>query len=783
MFVPGSADSIGKHLLLAQELEAAGNDSSRGWLQLAADEIAAKNVESALGHIRQALSVVKPNFSVYKEVDGLFGDYCGAINTLLSAEREAEAENAYTQMLNKCRSIYGSDSLEYECDLGHSILFCIQANKLTLAEKYLNELLALDPRRIESGRYGTVSGRRLLLAAKMPGGDKNAFCLKMLERLVHAQEKIYGKDDMRVGETLIALAELQIDRGEFSSAEENLKRAYDISLLYDLQLYGSPSPAQMLLKLYEKEGQTRQKEVAALKEQMNARSRSKVQNRIEANGGDIEHLIWWQTNVPFSQVLIDFNFSFLLEAKKAANYKDVEKLSASLLKIFEHYSFRQPFAGVGFSILSVSRFQCYLDLAQAYIKLDKKDKAKELLTQVEALQSYHPLPDELVFLSQMAQLCGDKVRSLKYCRAAELGLAHDFSYSCFRPMICNQYNSLGESFDAERMRLEDQLSSIREKTRPYDNSREPRLDNPVALSAVSQNQMRSGVPPSIRDQIQAEKNWKIAPEKPLVFAASQPLKDRFCFNYVVQASKSIVLGKNSYVKRIMSTCTAPPTSWLSYAGTGGELIATQPVHSEPEFKFLYDGIMPLVGPQDPSVRMPIMSGPVPGALPISCAPSRMSEPFKPAPPVPVSAHKLIVADSNRDVFLRPGDYVADNLDVDAILVPQTELVRIFLVGSPSKPALKVAYGGIVNAIPEDKLVYHSYRLEIWYDGKGTIEFGKNTRFVGLLYAPNAAVRIGDGSSFRGAAVVSSLEAGDNVTLTFDPYFSVWGARNLKEHGL
>ena len=57
-------------------------------------------------------------------------------------------------------------------------------------------------------------------------------------------------------------------------------------------------------------------------------------------------------------------------------------------------------------------------------------------------------------------------------------------------------------------------------------------------------------------------------------------------------------------------------------------------------------------------------------------------------------------------------------------------------------------------------------LEIWYNGTETISLGDETKFTGIIYAPNATIRLGKGVEFLGAMVAKNIFAGEDTTITY-----------------
>jgi hypothetical protein len=58
-------------------------------------------------------------------------------------------------------------------------------------------------------------------------------------------------------------------------------------------------------------------------------------------------------------------------------------------------------------------------------------------------------------------------------------------------------------------------------------------------------------------------------------------------------------------------------------------------------------------------------------------------------------------------------------------------VRIFLTGiSANEPVFLAKAGAVINQVPTSLDFYHPLRLELWYNGAGTIRLDEDTLFNG-----------------------------------------------------
>jgi hypothetical protein len=178
----------------------------------------------------------------------------------------------------------------------------------------------------------------------------------------------------------------------------------------------------------------------------------------------------------------------------------------------------------------------------------------------------------------------------------------------------------------------------------------------------------------------------------------------------------------------------------------------------------------------------------------------MALPLKAALEAPLSAKSLTGKDDR--LVLKAGDYTADHISTNSIVLSTPGRVRIFLkdaqVTSPSlyierpksiwevefedksiRPVFEATANGSINLVPgpEDSSAHSS--LELWYNGTGEIRLDQNSHFAGIIYAPNAIIRLGGKAYFRGAMVANKVIAGGGATIIYQASLKDWVAEPAK----
>jgi hypothetical protein len=739
--------------LQAQQAEKSGFDragmsAERLWFNLAFTEMQEKQIDSAVAHIKHAISLIYQSSSSCSSRDtycngGLLSRAHTVLSALAKAGRAKQAESLALEAASRTKAIYGADSLEYECDLACLFEFYAAMSEHSQALKYLDEMLALDPRKLEFGRYA-FAGRCANLIDFAASGltEKNTqFSLQVLQKVLASQQNYYGPNDLHVAAVLTGIARVQIAANDNALAEVNLRRALSIERLYggsEIGLSGSHAKT-LLLSLLTKEKKL--EAVERLNNEMQALDLSRKEHwslPAGANRAQMQQFYeWWQKEAPYSLQTEETGLNLVGCASKEKDWKHLVILTPQVIDCLAHNSLCLSICCVPSPSPVARKFLCYKSLIDAYLNLGEKAEALKWLDRAVSEKSYQPGTEELLFLSDIENLCGNKAEAISFCKEAEKSLSKAGS-NYYLSRIIEQYKKTGAQADYDRLIAEAQLESFlrsAEELRKQHHSE--------SLQAKS-----DPVP------------------KGSAFAQVISVKEQYIFNYAALASSSLVLGEGTKILRHTGP-TAVPGPPFAYAGSLGNLQCSQPINTAGNLKFIYDGV------PDSLVVNPNPFKVVPGRnfMVKSGAPDIPALPFCSALSPPVSAALLGSKDT---LVLKPGDYKLGQLTAQNIVLPETGRVRIFLTGtSLAEPAFLAKSGAVINQVPTSLDFYHPLRLELWYNGPGTIRLDENTLFNGLIYAPNARIELGDFVRFKGAMVAREISAGKNTAIIYEPRAMAW----------
>lgn len=712
------------------------------WMNLALGEIQGKQSNSAVVHIKHGMSLIHLSRDAQCR-GGLLSCAYYAISALAQAGCAEQAEALVRDCAARTKALCGADSLEYELDLSYLFEFYCERGDKGTALKYLDQMLSLDPRKLEFGRYAFLTGRRNVIDFVADGRtEKNTeFSLKVLQRVLASQQTVYGLDDIHVAAVLTKIAEVQIAGGDDVSAEKNLRMALVIEKLYgDNQDYLSGTHAgSTLLSLLTRAKRTG--EVASLNREMQAPGNGiKEHWSLPAGASESQTQLfydWWYGKAPYNSRTVEAGLSLLNYKNRAKDWKQVAVIAPQVIDGLAHNSVFLSVGCVPSPSATERKFLCYRSLIVAYVNLGERHEALKWLNRAVSEKSYQPSTEELLFLSDIENLCGNKAEAISFCKEAEKSLSKASSNN-YLSQIIEQYKKTGAQADYDRLIAEAQLESFlrsAEELRKQHHSE--------SLQAKS-----DPVP------------------KGSAFAQVISVKEQYIFNYAALGSSSLVLGEGTKILRHTGP-TAVPGPPFAYAGSLGVLQCSQPINTAGNLKFIYDGV------PDSLVVNPNPFKVVPGRnfMVKSGAPDIPALPFRSALSAPVSAALLGSKDT---LVLKPGDYKLGQLTAQNIVLPETGRVRIFLTGtSLAEPAFLAKAGAVINQVPTSLDFYHPLRLELWYNGPGTIRLDKEALFNGLIYAPNARIELGDFVRFKGAMVAREISAGKNTAIIYEPRAMAW----------
>ncbi|CAN5456702.1 hypothetical protein BH11CYA1_BH11CYA1_00190 [soil metagenome] len=796
------------------------NNAAQLWVELANSEIGAKQYDSAITHLEAAVAAIQrppANFEV--SFMQSFSFYMMPLGTLAAAGKEADAVAIGKLLLAKADNLYGKLSSQYRQALTAMFSLNVGQKDYKTANQYLDQILAIDPRKYELGRSSSNSlcsleGIALGLAFK---DDSRAYGMEVLGKLLTNSLNTYGPDDVHTMDILSKIGSAETKAGNFAEAEKHLKMATAIANLYDLNgsftFYSSPIPAMRELL----SAQKKTDELKQLDDQSQIYRKEAEKNWSLADNASIDatqkFYDYWHKKSPYSIRALNSGIKLLESAGSKKDWPTVKSLAPECIKMLAHNS---PFL-VGGCTPSPSpatrKFSCFTYLIQAYIATGERQQALNWLKRAQSEKSYVPMTEELLFLSNLENLCGNKKEALELCRQAEKTLPSDGQWNYYRGTVNELYQKIGSEADIQRIRLEGQATQLiryEEEVRKSERERKEKAADeatrkklPAEATATSQDSSttnRSG-------KSKGESEWRPEPANALVLEPVKEVQDTYKFDYAALASSNLWLADGAFVKQRMGPFPFPS---YSFAGSFEGISTHQPIHKAGSLSFLYDGpngsLTPKFDIQQMMKAHPGGTGGTGGSTgggggqnlgnPMSPyfseAPAVMSRPFRPALTGPTNSTVL----DGKSLTLQAGDYIADKLTVERILMPQPGRVRIFIKDNsvktnnkiietkkPTAPgyhedatgisAFTTTAGAFINKSgPWDAFQQRS-NLEIWYNGTDTIRLGDQSKFTGIIYAPNATIKLGKDVEFVGAMVGKNIFAGEGTTIMYLPQLRYW----------
>lgn len=124
---------------------------------------------------------------------------------------------------------------------------------------------------------------------------------------------------------------------------------------------------------------------------------------------------------------------------------------------------------------------------------------------------------------------------------------------------------------------------------------------------------------------------------------------------------------------------------------------------------------------------------------------------------------------NGILYLGPGDYVASELNGVSIVPVPDRLgkigpVRIFIQGDDPRLNSVLSPGRISS--PDD--APDSHMLQIWYNGSGTLNFSRSSKFSGIIYAPKATLKSSGVNTFKGGIIVKRANLEGVSRFSYNP---------------
>lgn len=202
------------------------------WIRLADLEATTSNFESAIKHAQHGIDLYrKITYSDYRNC--MLPSAWGLVTTLQKEGRSADAEKLLQAAIAKVIAVNGKNSPEAASQKAAYLEFLLSERRDSEALILVDQIIAMGIRQIEIGRYMSSAEEVITNLAQRPTEEKRQeIGIHLLNKLKDAQIKTFGKGDVRVRATLIALAKVLARLKMASDAEKCLQEAMEIEQLY-----------------------------------------------------------------------------------------------------------------------------------------------------------------------------------------------------------------------------------------------------------------------------------------------------------------------------------------------------------------------------------------------------------------------------------------------------------------------------------------------------------------------------------------------------------------------
>lgn len=419
--------------------------SWRLWMVVAVLEAKAELFDDSIKHARHALALIqKDNYHISDPP--AFGDDLaysmlgrapdiGLASALEEKSKTAEAEALFQEANEKFMRTFGAKSPQAAKQLSLYLDFLIRQNRTDEAIQLLDKILAMGIRQIDTGARGSALRSILGNANSLTENGKCAISLKILEKVLDAQEKELDADDQRLIYTFLALANANRALHNSSAAEKNLSAAYAITALYsehdDIYLIDRAA-----LPIYQENGKTL--EVAKIQRRAASRFKLKpdvVDPRFYHENKRICALYkeWRETPVP-EKMLAEYKEAFmqapysprstealdqlLQYGMKNRDWKLVADTISKRIDIYKRM--KDPYVGgwSGCTGPKFHRMSFYAQAIESNLNLGNKEAVQEWLKRTKAecpaLSFY-----EVLQLAELEEKAGNHEQAVKYAIEAE----------------------------------------------------------------------------------------------------------------------------------------------------------------------------------------------------------------------------------------------------------------------------------------------------------------------------------------------------------------------------
>jgi hypothetical protein len=766
---------------------------------LATRQILAKQYDDAITNMKLAVETasLKPDFSL--EPDNFYEDTYWQLRNLAEAGRQEDAEALHLRLLERTKGLFGTKSSEYTAALTNLFAFYGDQKNQVKALHYLDQIFEIDPQKQQLGNLCIYDDRHKILTTASGWarkGEQRDFGMLVLRKLLDSQKKLYGSDDRHVCLALTQLGTLEAEQGELDQAEKYLQSAFAISALYDYE-QGTGAAKFALDSLFAKEHKTEESE--KLKESWELAQKGKYTNGPLTAKSSLDetqcHYDHWLERAPYAYSCLFAGLRLLESAVKQKDWPRVRELAPECINLLAHQPVSDPGGCEPGPSPAGQKFFCYKSEIEALLEGGQTAEAHKWVDRALSEKSYLPSISELKFLSEIENVVGNKQEALAYCREAEQSLSNEGGRTgLYNESVVDLYTHLGAKADGQRLTNEaraEKLKTYETELHKFESARKlkavPGADSKDTPRIVT---VSNGV---VRKGQKSDDEWTAEPNDYLKFPPVAEIKEKYLFKYAALASEALWLEDGSCVKRLVAQNHLPT---YSFAGGFNYMSTEQPMHQAGELNFLYDGP---AGSLIPKFELPgrttagdastVNRGQI-----FTAPPAIMARPFMAAPKAPVTATAL--GPNTDKLILKPGDYKAEHITAGSIVLPKTGRVRIFLKDDapsvPSRfmeprkrffdvkdgaqtaaPIFDALANARVNAVPATEEQSPRRSLEIWYNGSGTLKLGDNTHFDGIIYAPNAVIRLGNSVRFLGAIVAKDIITGTNTTIMYQYQLKDW----------
>jgi len=427
---------------LAEKLKR--RDASEKWINVAQLEGRAKRFDSAAEHLQRGISLFSKDEFTFTSFSGLLSGYHSAIAGLKSIGRTADADTIMERANTKVATECGAHSPEAATQYANYFAYLLNEGQDSRALAVLDEIIAMGMRQIELGSYSSSALELIIRASESTASKgKGDLSQKILSKILDAQRKTFARDDLRICNTLVAMAKVNLARNQMGEAEKNLNEAISIKKLYSGENRAIADLSEVAVPLFKQLGRTEElKRTEALSQNRfrlspdvidakyyreNKRVRAVYDKWAKSRDVDAMQAEYEEARkqAPYSPRCIDA-LETLLEY--AACYWPLVVDSAS--KRIEIYS-RIPDSNAGRPTGCTgprfTRIRLYSRVIEANIELGRKLEAQKWINratiELPLLADY-----ELIELAKLAQKCGNRAQAIKFATAAEKSMTANQSW-------------------------------------------------------------------------------------------------------------------------------------------------------------------------------------------------------------------------------------------------------------------------------------------------------------------------------------------------------------------